>query len=87
MQQGIGLGLALAPMSTLALLMQHDIGRLFPGFERDLGAVFLGAILIMEIVGPFAVQYGLRLAGETLPDATGSFRAYRPPAAAPAPKG
>jgi Kef-type K+ transport system membrane component KefB len=77
MKQGIGLGLALTPMSTLALLMQHDIGRLFPGFENDLGAIFLGAILIMEIVSPFAVQYGLRLAGETLPDATGSFRAYR----------
>ena len=78
MKQGIGLALALTPMSTLALLMQHDIGRLFPGFERDLGAIFVAAILIMEIVSPFAVQYGLRLAGETLPDATGSFRAYRP---------
>ena len=77
MKQGVALGLALAPMSTLALLMQHDIGRLFPSFERELGAGFLGAILIMEIVSPFAVQYGLRLAGETVPDATGSYPAYR----------
>lgn len=81
MKQGIALGLALTPMSTLALLMQHDIGRLFPGFARDLGAAFLGAILIMEIASPFFVQYGLRLAGETLPDATGRFRAFRPDAA------
>ena len=80
-KQAVGLGLALTPMSTLALLMQHDIGRLFPGFERDLGAGFLGAVLIMEIVSPFAVQYGLRLAGETLPDTTGTFRALSPGAA------
>ena len=68
MRQGVALGLALTPMSTLALLMQHDIGRLFPGFERDLGATFIAALLIMEIVAPFAVQYGLRLAGETIPE-------------------
>jgi Kef-type K+ transport system membrane component KefB len=80
LKQGVGLGLALTPMSTLALLMQHDIGRLFPGFAHDLGAIFVGAILIMEIASPLLVQYGLRLAGETLTDATGSFRAYRPPA-------
>jgi Kef-type K+ transport system membrane component KefB len=77
MKQGVALGLCMAPMSTLALLMQHDIGRLFPSFETELAAAFLGAVLIMEIVSPFAVQYGLRLAGETLPDATGSFPAYR----------
>jgi Kef-type K+ transport system membrane component KefB len=78
MRQAVGLGLALTPMSTLALLMAHDIGRLFPGFERDLGMVFLGAILIMEFVSPFAVQWGLNLAGETVPDATGKYRAMRP---------
>ncbi|HUP28976.1 MAG TPA: cation:proton antiporter [Usitatibacter sp.] len=78
LKQGIGLGLALTPMSTLALLMQHDIGHLFPGFAHDLGAVFVGAILITELASPFAVQYGLRLAGETLPDTTGQFRAFRP---------
>ena len=77
LRQAVGLGLALSPMSTLALLMQHDIGVLFPGFESDLGTMFLAGLLVMEIVGPFAVQLGLRIAGESLPDATGAVRAYR----------
>ena len=76
-RQAVGLGLALSPMSTLALLMQHDIGKLFPGFHDDVGPIFLAGLLVMEVIGPFAVQYGFRLAGETLGDATGSYRPLR----------
>lgn len=78
MRQAAGLGLALMPMSTLALLMQHDIAKLFPSFGRDLGATFVAVIIIMELVGPVAVQWGFRIAGESLPDATGSFKPYKP---------
>ena len=77
MRQGTGLALALMPMSTLALLMQHDVGRFLPGYAEDLAAVFIPAVVIMEIAGPLAVQFGLRLAGESLPDATGAFRPFR----------
>ena len=79
LNQAAALGLALMPMSTLALLMVHDIGKLLPGFGRDLGATFLVVIIVMELLGPIAVQWGYRIAGETLPDATGAFRAYKPP--------
>jgi Kef-type K+ transport system membrane component KefB len=72
MRQAIGLGCCLLPMSSLALLMSHDIATIFPQFGRDLGAVFLAAILIMEILGPLAVQWGLRYAGDTLPGDAGS---------------
>ena len=68
LKQSVGLGLALLPMSSIALLLQHDIARLYPAFERDLSAIVLGAIIIMELAGPLAVQYGLRLAGETEPE-------------------
>ena len=68
LKQAAGLGLALLPMSSLTLLLQHDIARLYPDFGEDLSAALVGAIIMMEIVGPFAVQYGLRLAGETMPD-------------------
>jgi hypothetical protein len=54
-------------MSSLALLMLHDIARLFPAFAEKLAGVLLGSILVMEIAGPFAVQWGLRFAGEALP--------------------
>ena len=67
-KQSVGLGLALMPMSSIALLLQHDIARLYPAFDRDMSAIVLGAIIVMEVVGPLAVQFGLRLAGETLPE-------------------
>jgi Kef-type K+ transport system membrane component KefB len=67
-RQAVGLGLALMPMSSLTLLLQHDIARLFPAFGQELTAIYLAAIIMMEVVGPLAVQFGLRLAGETLPE-------------------
>jgi Kef-type K+ transport system membrane component KefB len=67
-RQTVGLGFTLLPMSSLALLLEHDIARLYPSFGASTGAVIVGAIIVMEIAGPIAVQFGLRLAGETLPD-------------------
>ncbi len=68
MRQTAGLGLAMLPMSTITLLLAHDIARLYPAFGEELTATFLAAVIVMEVIGPFAVQYGLRLAGETLED-------------------
>jgi Kef-type K+ transport system membrane component KefB len=71
-RQAVGLGAVMLPMSSLALLMSHDIGKIFPQFADDLGAIFVAAIIIMEIAGPLAVQWGLRFAGETLPEDFGA---------------
>jgi len=68
MRQALGLGCALLPMSTLALMLQHDVAKNFPGYGQDLTAVFLAAVLIMEIAGPILVQWGLKLAGEAEPE-------------------
>ncbi|QJR13823.1 cation:proton antiporter [Usitatibacter palustris] len=65
--QAISLGAVLMPMSSLALLLQHDIAKLFPEFGQTLAAVIIASVIIMEIVGPIAVQWGLRHAGETAP--------------------
>jgi Kef-type K+ transport system membrane component KefB len=74
-RQAMGLGAAVLPMSSLALLMQHDIARLFPEFATELSAVLLSAILVMEILGPLLVQWGLRYAGDVLPaDASATTR-------------
>jgi hypothetical protein len=59
------------PMSTLALMLQHDVAKHFPAFGQDLTAVFLAAVILMEIVGPIAVQWGLTFAGETEPETLG----------------
>ncbi|MBC8023404.1 MAG: hypothetical protein H7Y14_09815, partial [Burkholderiales bacterium] len=67
MRQAFGLALTLAPVSTFALLLLHDVTRQYPEFA-DVSAIFLAAILVMEFAGPVAVQAGLRIAGETAPD-------------------
>ena len=64
-RQTVGLGLALLPMSSLSLLLAHDISRLYPAFGGELLAIFLAAVIVMEVLGPLAVQAGFRLAGET----------------------
>lgn len=75
-RQALGLGAALMPMSALALLLLHDIARLYPDFAAELTAVVLAGIIVMEIAGPVAAEWGLRLAGETAPQAaeTGAAR-------------
>ena len=72
-RQAVGLGCALMPMSTLALMLQHHVVQQYPAFGPELAASVLAAVIVMEIAGPIAVQWGLQLAGETEPDA-------RPPA-------
>jgi len=69
-RQVIGLAATLLPMSSLALLLQHDIAKLFPGFGKELAAVVIGAVIIMELVGPLAVHFGFKLAGEDHPEET-----------------
>lgn len=81
-RQALALGATLLPMSSLALLLQHDVVRLYPEFGQSLAAVLLASVVVMEIAGPLAVQWGLRFAGETPPE-TGA-AAARPAAAQPA---
>ena len=66
--QIVGLAASLMPMSSLALLLQHDISQLFPEFGTDLAAVVVGGVIIMELIGPLAVHFGLKAAGEAAPD-------------------
>jgi Kef-type K+ transport system membrane component KefB len=67
-RQVIGLAATLLPMSSLALLLQHDISKLFPEFGRDLASIIVGGVILMELLGPLAVQFGLTLADEEHPD-------------------
>ncbi|MGE5616521.1 MAG: cation:proton antiporter [Bacillota bacterium] len=67
-KQVAGLAATLMPMSSLALLLQHDIAKLFPEFGRDLAVIVIAGVLVMELVGPLLVQFGLNLAGEAAPE-------------------
>jgi Kef-type K+ transport system membrane component KefB len=62
------LALALAPMSGLAVVMVRDTVSLYPSFGRELAAVVLSAVVILELLGPLATQFALRRAGEARPD-------------------
>lgn len=56
--------LALVPMSGTAVGMVHRTSLLYPEFGAKLSAIVLSAVLILELIGPIAVQFALKRAGE-----------------------
>jgi Kef-type K+ transport system membrane component KefB len=56
--------LALTPMSGLAISMVQNTTHLYPEFGAKLAAIVLSAVLILELLGPIAVQFALKRAGE-----------------------
>jgi Kef-type K+ transport system membrane component KefB len=66
---GAGLiALALIPLSGSAVVMVRDTTSLYPAFGRELAAVVLSAVVILELIGPLATQFALRRAGEAHPN-------------------
>jgi Kef-type K+ transport system membrane component KefB len=65
LRQAIALGIALMPMSSVALLLTLDTGVAFPTFGAGLGLALMSCIVVLELTGPVLVQLGLRLARET----------------------
>jgi len=59
---------ALLPLSGSAVVMVRDTTTLYPEFGRELAAVVLSAVVILELLGPLATQLALRRAGEAHPD-------------------
>jgi len=62
------LAVALLPMSGLAVVMVRDTVTLYPSFGRELAAVVLSAVVVLELIGPIATQFALRRAGEARPE-------------------
>jgi len=62
------LALALLPLSGSAVVMVRDTTLLYPAFGRELSAVVLSAVVILELFGPLATQFALRRAREAHPD-------------------
>lgn len=67
-RQAIGLSLALMPMSGTALVLLTDLNAVHPDFAPLVAPVILSAIAFTEVLGPLAVQWGLRIAGEHQPE-------------------
>jgi Kef-type K+ transport system membrane component KefB len=64
MKQGVALGLSLAPMSALAYLLVDDTYAMYPGFDPDLRAVIMCAIVVLQVVAPLVVYRSLAWVGE-----------------------
>lgn len=58
------LGLALTPMAGFAVVMVQDVWGLYPEQDVQALAVVTSAVVLLEILGPVAVQFALRRAGE-----------------------
>jgi Kef-type K+ transport system membrane component KefB len=67
--QGLGLALALAPISGTTLLLFGETAATHPAVAAALAPVILTAIAVMELLGPLAVLAGLKLAREQAPGA------------------
>jgi Kef-type K+ transport system membrane component KefB len=63
-KQGVALGVALTPMSALALLLVEDTYDLYPSFDPRLRAIMMCAIVVLQLVGPWLVYRALALVGE-----------------------
>lgn len=68
-RQGLGLAMALLPISGTSLVLYLDTVATHPPLALALAPVVLTALGLMELLGPIAVQGGLRMAGETAPPA------------------
>ena len=67
MRQTTLMGLTLVPMAGMAIgLTQMTVAR-YPEFAATLSAIVLGAIVILETVGPVLTEYALKRSGE-VPD-------------------
>jgi Kef-type K+ transport system membrane component KefB len=56
--------LGLVPMSSVALLMLHELLRNAPPLAAEIGAAMYLAITILAFVGPVAIDVALRWSGE-----------------------
>jgi len=62
------LAVALLPLSGQAVVMVRDTISLYPSFGRELAAVVLSAVVVLELLGPIATQFALKQAGEARPE-------------------
>lgn len=64
MRQSFALGVALCPMSGVALALTAEIAARYPEFGATLAAMVFSTIAILELLGPLAVKWSLRRSGE-----------------------
>ncbi|MEO6279386.1 cation:proton antiporter [Roseateles sp.] len=66
-RQGLALSITMMPLSATALVMLSELMRAEPELAAGAVPIILASIAALELVGPIAVQFALRLAGELPP--------------------
>lgn len=66
-RQGLALSITMTPLSATALVMLSELMRAEPELAAGAVPIILASIAVLELVGPIAVQFALRLAGELPP--------------------
>jgi len=66
--KGSLLGMALMPMSGLAVVLVYDVSSIYPDFPADLLAIVIGAVTLLELLGPVVTKAVLTRANETRSD-------------------
>lgn len=64
LRQSAALGIALLPMSGVAFVLTASLHAAFPEFGTRVASALTGAITVMEIAGPLATQWALKLCRE-----------------------
>jgi Kef-type K+ transport system membrane component KefB len=58
------LGVALMPMSAVAVMLAGAVANLYPGGATEVVEIVLAVVLVLDLVGPAATQWALTRAGE-----------------------
>lgn len=67
-QKAALMGLVLLPMAGMAIGLTQSATNLYPEFATTLSAIVLGAIAILETIGPIATEFALKRSGEVRAD-------------------
>ncbi len=69
-KQSAHLSLTLVPMAGLAIGLTEATAHLYPQFARELSAIILGSVAILESIGPVLTEFALKRAGEVSKELT-----------------
>ncbi|HQT25602.1 MAG TPA: cation:proton antiporter [Burkholderiales bacterium] len=58
------LGMTLVPMAGLAIGLTEETSKLYPEFAKELSAIILGSVAILETAGPVLTEFALKRSGE-----------------------
>jgi Kef-type K+ transport system membrane component KefB len=61
-------GLTLMPMAGMAIGLTQTTQNLYPDFAANLASIILGAIAVLETLGPLATEAAMKWAGEVRAD-------------------